>query len=282
MHRPRLFVPAASIGPQTAVIDGIDHHHLSHVLRCRAGDRVVLLDNEGRAYCATVEEIGRLETRLRIDGIEAVAPEPAVRILLAQAIGKGDRTEQALQHGVETGISRFLPIASAHGAVDVPPERREQRLARWRLIAKGAAEQSERALVPEVEPIGSFRELIERRRSVCKGPALLLHPSADSTPLRDALPADAPEELLVAVGPEGGWQAAEVSAARAANLVPVSLGPHVLRTEIAALVAVSQILFHYNSHSPGIGLPRQAGPMKAGAQGDISIQTGDEDNELRS
>ena len=248
MHR--LFLPPEQFLGDTARIVGTDHLHLTRVLRARIGDAVTLLDSAGNAYCAVLVTIDKSETTARLEARLEMPPEPAVHIQIAQALGKGDKFEQVVQHGTEAGAGAFLPVRAERCVVDIPPGKIADRLARWRQIAKGAAEQSGRARIPDVAAPLSFAEMLHAAAAPDTF-GLLLHPGEDSIPLRALLNCrpSPPERLLLAVGPEGGWSPAEVSAARMANLSPVTLGRRILRTETAALIAISQILYAFELES---------------------------------
>lgn len=250
MHR--CFLLPDQICDDTARITGGDFIHLTRVLRVRAGESLILLDNAGNAFQAVLVTLGKAEATARIECRVNLPAEPKVFLTVAQALGKGDKFEQVIQHGTEVGAGVFLPVRAERCVADIPAARVAERMARWRLIAKGAAEQSERGRIPEIAEPMSFPALLQQ---VAAGdaPGLLLHPADEAVPLRallDRLPAP-PARLLLAVGPEGGWSPAEVSAARAANLTPVSLGRRVLRTETAALVALSQILYAFDPVASG-------------------------------
>jgi 16S rRNA (uracil1498-N3)-methyltransferase len=242
---PRLFLLPEQFSGDMALISGPDHLHLARVLRCRPGDKVILLDNAGNAFQAVLVTIGKTQTEAAIQGRLGDMPsEPPVFITVAQALGKGDRFEQVLQHGTEVGASAFLPLRTARCVVDVPAARMAERVGRWRQIVRGAAEQSGRTRLPEVFAPIPFAELL-RRATQTEALTLLLHPDTSAMPLRTVLRAlpEPPKRLILAVGPEGGWSPAEVSAARTANVKSIAIGAYVLRTETAALVAISQILY---------------------------------------
>lgn len=245
----RLFLPAAQFRADSASILGPDHLHLSRVLRARIGDKVILLDNQGNAFRAALVTIGKTESVAQIEARVELPPEPPIAITVAQALGKSDKFEQVVQHGTEAGASAFLPLRADRCVVDIPTAKVADRLARWRQIAKGAAEQSGRSRIPEVREPGSLTDLC-RTASDGEAVVFLLHPAAASIPLAKRVSfLTRPARLIVAVGPEGGWSPAEVEAARAAHLDIVTLGPRILRTETAALIAVSQILFHFEAIS---------------------------------
>jgi 16S rRNA (uracil1498-N3)-methyltransferase len=246
---PRLFVSPEQISGERVTIQGADHLHLARVLRAKIGDSWTILDDRGNAFHTTLVTISKTETTARIESCAEAVSEPPVCVTVAQALGKGDKFEQVLQHGTEAGASAFIPVRAERCVVDIPADRMEERCARWRLIAKGAAEQSGRGRIPTVSAPLSFAELL-RTAAEDTAPALLLHPEGE--PLSAALLGlpDRLARLLIAIGPEGGWSPAEVSAAQAANLRPVTLGPRILRTETAALVALSQILYHLETLTP--------------------------------
>lgn len=244
MHR--VFVAPAQIVDGQAFLSGSDHRHIARVLRAQPGDEIVVLDGRGNAYRAFLVSIGKSETAARLAGSIEPPPEPQVAITVGQALGKADKFEQVVQHGVEAGACAFVALRARRCVADLPAGRAADRLARWGQIAKGAAEQSGRAYVPTVSgPLRLDAWMAQAQES--GWPGILLHPGLESVPLHAALErlGEPPERLLLAVGPEGGWDPTEVSAARAANLTAVTLGPRILRTETAALVAISQILYHF-------------------------------------
>lgn len=239
---------------ETATISGTEHQHLARVLRARVGDNVVLLDGRGNAFRAVLVSIEKNETQARLEEPFPLSPEPFVHLTVAQALGKGDKVEQVIQHGTEAGASGFIPIRAERCVADVPAAKVGERTTRWQQIAKSAAEQSGRALVPQVVAPQSFAQLltIVRERNSSQEVGLLLHPDPSAQPLFQMLRTFQPTQagalkIVLAIGPEGGWSPAEVSQAQAANISLVTLGPRVLRTETAALVAISQILYHFDN-----------------------------------
>lgn len=241
----RIFLAPEQFHGETARIIGSDHQHLAKVLRVRIGETVVLLNNQGQAFRAIIEEIGKNETRAVLQGEYTMPPEPSFFLTVAQALGKGDKLEQVIQHGTEAGASAFLPIRAERCISDIPAAKTADKLARWQMITKSAAEQSGRSRVPAVEPPIPTMQLLARNNADC--PVWLLHPSEESQPLRSVLEKTATRAAILAVGPEGGWSPTEVSQAQTANIPLVTLGARILRTETAALVAVGQILYHFNT-----------------------------------
>ena len=247
-----LFLTPPQFQGEIATITGPEHLHLARVMRARIGDNVVLLDGTGNAFRAVLVSIERNETRARLEEPFPIPPEPSPYLTVAQALGKGDKFEQVIQRGTEAGASAFVPVRAERCVADVPPAKVVERTARWQQIAKSAAEQSGRAMVPKVAEPQSFAQFLKSMREHGEPPpvVLLLHPDASAQPLSQVLRSmgqsrNTIQALVLAVGPEGGWSGGEVSQAQAANIPLVTLGPHVLRTETAALVAISQILYHF-------------------------------------
>jgi 16S rRNA (uracil1498-N3)-methyltransferase len=241
MHH--LFLPVDQFTPDSARILGSDHHHLAKVLRMRVGEVLVLLDNRGNAFRATLTEVGKQSSMAQIEERLDLCSEPPIPLLVAQAPGKSDKFEQVIQHGTEVGATAFLPLLTERGVVSLPPDRAETKRERWQQIAKGAAEQSHRLHIPQVHSPQAFRQWISHQTPET---TLILHTDPALPTLAERLSQclHPPVSLTLAVGAEGGWSPMEVSQAQAANISLVSLGKRILRTETAALVALSQILYH--------------------------------------
>ena len=245
----RLFVAPDQIDLQTksARISGQNHLHIARVLRARIGQQVTLLDGLGNAYLSTLIEIDKRESIVRIE--QAIEPplEPQPFIVVAQALGKSDKFEQVIQHGTEAGAGEFIPVQAERSVVEIPTGRLAERAARWQAISKGAAEQSFRARIPAIRLPTKLADVVREAETESQ-PALLLHAGAPAVPLCTALHEmkAVPARIYLFVGPEGGWSLNELEIARAHGCRTISLGPHVLRTETAALVAISQLIYHFS------------------------------------
>lgn len=227
------------------VLEGAEGRHAGVVQRRRAGERVDVVDGAGvRLRC----EIATADAgRLVLDVLERVdEPPSAVRLVLAQALAKGDRDELAIESATEVGVDEVVPWQAQRSVVVWRGERAARSRAKWVATVRQASKQSRRAWVPGVaEPVDS-RALTARARAVAAagGVAVVLHESA-RTPLADVVlpvPADdgaAAPEVLVVVGPEGGIADDELAALADGGAAVVRLGPHVLRTSTAGPVALA-------------------------------------------
>jgi 16S rRNA (uracil1498-N3)-methyltransferase len=159
---------------------------------------------------------------------------------LVQSMPKGERLDLILQKCTEIGVSEFLIIETERTIVRISPDKTLARLGRWRAIVREAAEQSGRALLPVVEGVSSFCEAMAR---AAQQPAMIAWEGERSTSLLTALQELGGNELTLFIGPEGGFTTEEVDAARSLGIIPVSLGPRILRTETAAIVASALAIF---------------------------------------
>ena len=240
----RFFVRPDQFASGLVTLEADDAHHLRVVLHAQPGQKIAVLDNSGREWTATLLELGKTKGVARLG--EPVSPqtEPPVQITVAQALPKvTDKMEQVLQRGTEIGAGGFWAFSSERGLTHLTGERHDKRRGRWEAIIKTAAEQAHRALLPTLRVDGDFAEVL--RAAGDYDLTLLAYEGEREMTLRRALQTlpTPPKRILLIVGPESGLADGEVKAARRAEAQVVSLGPRILRTETAALVMVSQILF---------------------------------------
>ena len=214
---------------------GPEGRHAATVRRVKVGETVDLADGRGTRARCTVTALGQDVVRLRVDA-RVVEPEPAPRLVLVQALAKGDRGELAVELATEVGVDEVVPWQAERCIVKWEGARGERSLARWASTAREAGKQSRRARHPEVVQWVSTEELLVRVRST---PTLLLHETA-AVPLASVDLPDAGDLLLV-VGPEGGVTDREVAALTDAGAVAVRLGSSVVRTSTAGAAAVAVV-----------------------------------------
>jgi 16S rRNA (uracil1498-N3)-methyltransferase len=233
---PVFLVDQLPTGPD-AVLDGPEGRHAATVRRLRPGEDVVLADGAGGLAGCTVTATGRDALTLSVTR-RWTEPPPAPRVLVAQALVKGERGELAVELATEAGVDELVPWQAARCVArwDDGP-RGAKALARWRASAREAAKQARRAWLPPVRKPVTTRELAALVGEVSL--ALVLHESATDRITAVPLPADG--DLLLVVGPEGGIDDTELAALTAAGARPVRLGPTVLRASTAAAVALGAL-----------------------------------------
>jgi 16S rRNA (uracil1498-N3)-methyltransferase len=222
----RFFVEPRALEGELLPLPASIAHQVGRVLRLRDGDELVLLDGAGSAVRCRLSDGG---VHLEVVSREAATGEPRHRLTIAQALLKGDGLERVIQQGTELGVSAFRLVVSRRCVVR---DLSERRVARLRAVAREAAEQSERGVVPVVGDPEPMPAVLDRR-------AVLLYERADgAAPRLGAL--DPPQTVVV--GPEGGFDTGEVGAAQAAGARLASLGPRILRAESVAIAAAAVVL----------------------------------------
>ena len=218
----RFFVPASEMhGERFPLPDGVDHQVL-RVLRMRTGDRFMLLDGRGEAATCRLEG-----TDCVVEERGPAGGEPAHRLTVWQALLRGDHLEPVIRHATEVGVAEFRLFVSERS---VAREVTDRKLERLRAVAREAAEQSERGLVPEVAAPVPFAD------AVASASVLLLE-RTDGPRLSEL---EAPKSVVI--GPEGGFTPSEVAATEGAGLAIAGLGPRILRSESVAVAAAAVIL----------------------------------------
>ncbi len=215
--------------PGGTILVGDVAHHLANVLRMRPGDELVLADGNGAQCRAVVERSGGGKVALQIGAREVVPADPFC-LHIAFAPPKWTRAEWLFEHGTEVGIGVFWPLWTARTR---PQGGRQDR---WQKLVRAAAGQCDRAHLPEVQPILELPAFLQRQDL----PTLRYLADGDGAPVPASLPDTGCAVLLV--GPEGGFAPGERELALAQGFVPIGLGPHVLRTETAALVGAAALL----------------------------------------
>lgn len=206
-------------------------HYIGRVLRMAEGDAVQLFDGSGFEFRATLVEVGKKRVRVQVTESFAGLAESSLQIHLGQGLSRGERMDWAIQKATELGVTQITPIVSERCEVRLKDERAEKRQAHWQQIAISACEQCGRSVVPVVNPPVTLAEWLKHTDADLK---LVLHPVAE--PL---VSHNKPASLAFLIGPEGGLNDAEVDQAQDAGFHAARLGPRVLRTETAPVVALS-------------------------------------------
>lgn len=233
LEGPHFFVDPADVDHGIALLRGDEARHLVVVLRTRAGAPVSLADGTGRRWQARLASPDASEARLVL--LHEVPEEPErPHVAVVQALPKGRKLDEVVQRLAEVGVTRLVPVTSARSEVRLTGARQERTLARWRAVALAASKQSRRARALEVAPIGAWPG------PLATAPGAVVLWEEATVGLRRVLEGLGDvEEILLGVGPEGGLTRAEAAAGQGP---PALLGPTVLRTETAALVAASAVL----------------------------------------
>lgn len=219
-----------------------ESHHLVTVNRCGRGDPVVAFDGHGREWLTECVEPSRNVAVLRVRESRPAASRPFA-ITLAQALPKGSTMDEIVRQATEVGTARIVPLISERTQVHLDGERAEKKVEKWRSTTIEAAKQCGNPWLPEVAPIQKFSDFLATAESDELKLIASLH--AGTTTLKQVLASFAkkhgrpPRTALWLVGPEGDFSPAETTAAITSGFAPVTLGPLVLRSDTAALYALS-------------------------------------------
>ncbi|HYC45894.1 MAG TPA: 16S rRNA (uracil(1498)-N(3))-methyltransferase [Burkholderiales bacterium] len=231
---PRVYLPDPVPEHGVRELPPDQAHHLVHVLRLAAGDVLVAFDGRGREYDAVITRIGKHAVTIRAAESRAVDRESPVEVVLAQGISSGERMDYTVQKAVELGVTAIQPLSTERSIVRLDEARSAKRVAHWQSVAIGACAQCGRNVVPEIRPTAALNVWLA---SLGRGAVrLTLAPDASVSLRQLERPAGG---VVLLVGPEGGLSPRERETAAAAGFSAIRLGPRVLRTETAAVAALS-------------------------------------------
>ncbi len=237
----RYFVEPHLLSEQDVTIVGEDVHHIVNVMRSSIGDEILVSDGQGRVARVRLSSFEGKQVQAEVVEFIRQDSELPVRVTIGQGLPKGEKMEWILQKGTELGAFAFFPFSSERTIVKLDAKKEAKKLERWRRIVKEAAEQSHRAVLPEILPPVTFKQAVASAGSYTR--CVVAYEKEGGRTLHQVLEELAEgDSLLVLVGPEGGFSPDEIAMAQANGIHPVSLGPRILRTETASqyvLAAVS-------------------------------------------
>jgi 16S rRNA (uracil1498-N3)-methyltransferase len=237
MASPRFFIQQSltpGVVGQVLELPAAVAHHAVRVVRLAVGDALTLFDGTGGEYVATLASADKSGASARIAAFDAIERESLLPVTLAQAIVANDAMDFAVRKAVELGATAIQPLVTERSAPLPSGERGDKRRAHWKGIAVAACEQCGRNRIPHVASPETWREWL----AAWRGAGIVLVPDA-ATSLVALLPPQPP--IALAIGPEGGFSDREIDAARRRGFHAVSFGPRVLRTETAAVAALTAL-----------------------------------------
>ena len=237
MRLNRAYVDAQlAVGARIALPDSAAAH-LIRVLRLGAGDGCVLFNGDGHDHDARIVAADKRGAEVEITGVREVDNESTLRIVLVQGIARGEKMDWILQKATELGVAAFVPVSSERSEVKLDGERADKRLAHWRSVVVSACEQNGRARVPGVGAPEALATALARLPG--DGARLTLDPHATDGVATLSVPAG--RQVVVAIGPEGGWSPRDRIVLGEAGFAGLRLGPRILRTETAGIAAIAAL-----------------------------------------
>lgn len=233
MREVRIYQVGDYISGQVLELSPEAGQHVAVVLRMRVGDALTLFNGHNFEFQSTITMIKKKQVFVSLDSAREINRESPLAIHLGQAISKGERMEWVMQKAAELGVSSITPLITERCAVKLDKERMLKKIQQWQAIVIAACEQCGRNKIPQVHAPVYLEEFLQTLKMDLK---FILH-TQNARILRDYQFHSA--EIALIIGPEGGFSEAEVSLASSYQCAPLSLGPRILRTETAAISAIS-------------------------------------------
>ena len=241
----RFFVEPHQIdeGNQSIRVVGSDVNHMKNVLRMKAGEEVWISDGEEKEYHCEITCFEDEEAVLKI--LETLESEYELpnKIYLFQGLPKGDKMELIIQKAVELGVHEIIPVEMKRCVVKLDAKKADKKIARWQQISESAAKQSKRMLIPEVHSVMTYKEAMKyaAELDVALVPYELAKGMKETRELISAIQPG--QSVGIFIGPEGGFEEAEIELALESGAKSITLGKRILRTETAGLTILSVLMF---------------------------------------
>ena len=245
----QFFAEPSWIRENKIYMQGSDVNHIRNVLRMKPGEDVRVNDGRGKTYLCCIssyeEQTAVLDILKELDS----DTELPSRIILFQGLPKGDKMEWIVQKAVELGAYSIVPFAAKRSVVKLDEKKAAKKQARWQLIAKGAAEQSGRGIIPEVSAVQTFTEALRMagELDVVLIPYELEEGMKETARVLENI--ECGQSVGIFIGPEGGFEEEEVERAKEAGAYAITLGKRILRTETAGLTTLSVLMYHLESRN---------------------------------
>ncbi|WP_250675069.1 16S rRNA (uracil(1498)-N(3))-methyltransferase [Paraclostridium ghonii] len=239
----RFFVGKQNINLENnkCIIEGEDVKHISKVLRCRIGEELEICDNDNNEYICEIINIDKYQVELNILEIVDVKRESDLKIKVYQGLPKGPKMEMILQKLTEVGVDEIILVQTKRTVVKVDDKKEDKKIERWERIIYEAAKQSKRGKIPRLRGVLSFKEALDDMKT--NNLNIAPYENERTKSIKQSIKGVDIKNIGIFVGPEGGFEDVEIKSIEEIGGQSVSLGPRILRTETASLVASSIVLY---------------------------------------
>ena len=234
---PRFYVPNPPIEQGLVKVEGSEVRHIRRVLRLRVGDRMVVFDGSGKEYEGIIVEEDPSSVVIKVERTLSPPKESPLEITLAQSLLKGEKMEYLIQKATELGVRGIIPFFSSRSVPLLDKSKSLRRYHRWEKIAIEASKQCGRMVIPKIEPLRDYSEMLQKASSEALRLILWEREGAELKGILKELK-ERPTIFFI-VGPEGGMSHEEVVEAKQAGFIPITLGKRILRSETASLCLLS-------------------------------------------
>lgn len=245
MHH--FFVTPNQVSGDEIYIEGSDVNHICNVLRMKKGEKLQISDGNNKRYLCQIDEMTVEKVFLHILEEEIGDTELPSKIYLFQGLPKSDKMELIVQKAVELGVYEIVPVSTKRAVVKLDAKKAGKKVERWNSIAKGGAKQSGRTVIPKVRGVMSYQEALTYAESL--DIVLIPYELAEGMDKTKEIIGriEKGQSIGIFIGPEGGFEKAEVEQAMEMGAEPITLGKRILRTETAGLTILSILMYHLES-----------------------------------
>lgn len=247
----KFFVPSDKITEDKIIIDTADASHITRVLRMGAGDKITVCDSRGTDYEAEIAEADAERVICKIVSETKNESEPNIRVTLFQGIPKASKMEYIIQKTTELGITEIVPVSLTRCVAKINNRKDEiKKLDRWQKISEAAAKQSGRGIIPEVKPVVSLDEVIDRAKDFDL--FFVPYECEEQQTLKETLLSKGDIKTVgFMIGSEGGFDVAETDKLRESGIPTVTLGKRILRTETAGEAVLAMVMYEIGDINKG-------------------------------
>ena len=240
----QFFVESGQIQDKKIIITGKDVNHIKNVLRMKIGEELSVSNGcDGKEYRGIIEEFTDDAVVCALAFVKEDGVELPSKVYLYQGLPKADKMELIIQKAVELGVYEIIPVATKRAVVKLDEKKSKSKIARWQAISEAAAKQSKRAIIPNVADVLTLKEALkECQKAKVKVIPYELAEGMDKT--KEIISHLKPgQDVAIFIGPEGGFDDAEIETAMEAGVIPVTLGKRILRTETAGFTILSWLMY---------------------------------------
>jgi 16S rRNA (uracil1498-N3)-methyltransferase len=232
-------------GDKITISDASEAHHIRDVLRLKLRDEIIVFDEKGNGYKASIEKLSPGSVEVKVKEKARFVPEQKIKMTVACAIPKRTRMDDIIDKLTQLGTERIIPLITERMIVKLDKDKEISRLQRWRKIALSSAKQSQRSKLPVIDAVKNINEALLAKENF----DLKLIPTLTDKgkSLSEVITKSKPKNILILIGPEGDFTPEEVAFALRCGCIPISLGDLVLRVETAA-IAVTSFIKLYENH----------------------------------
>lgn len=231
MRINRFYCKERLVAKKSFFVDKAATHYIKNVLRHKTGDPLIVFNPDDGEFSGTISKIAKSSVQITLSEKLRENESPILSIHLGQGIARGEKMDYIIQKATELGVTEITPLFTEHGNVKLTEERLEKRTRHWQYVAINAAEQCGRISIPEIHTAQKLINWLPEREEDLK---VVCHPTEHAI-----APEQPPKSSVILIGPEGGLSDHERSLAKQVGFEYFGLGPRILRTETASLVAIS-------------------------------------------